>query len=84
MIPRRELSELLQQRLTAYMPAEKVEELIGDILGLEEGWEELDVAHRDMGYSMSVNCSDICWLADQVDRGAVFKLFRKKKAVSDR
>jgi hypothetical protein len=80
MIPRRELTELLQSRLTTYMPTEKVDELISAILGLEADWEELDVAHRDMGYSMSVNCPDICWLADQVDRGAVFKLYRKKKA----
>ncbi len=79
MIPRRELTELLQNRLRELLPHEKVEELISAIVELEEGWEEFDLTHRDMGYSVSAVCPDICWLAEQVDRGASFKLYRKKK-----
>ncbi len=80
MIPRSDLTELLQKRLQEYMPKQKLQELITDILALEEGWEELEVSHRDMGYSMSVNCPDICFLADQIDQGSIIKLFRKRKA----
>lgn len=79
MIPRKELEELLQGRLQGSLPQKKVDELIDEIQGLEAGWEEVDIAHRDMGYSMSVLCPDICWLADQLYHGAVIKIFRKKK-----
>ena len=78
-IPRKELVTLIQDRLKGALPQEKVDELAGDILSLEGEWEEMDISHEDMGYSVSVNCQDICWLADQVDHGAVFKLYRKKK-----
>ena len=79
MIPRNELVSLLQRRLNGVVPQEKLDQLVADILGLEDGWEEMSISHRDMGYSMSVNCPDICWLADQIEQGAVIKLFRKKK-----
>jgi hypothetical protein len=79
MIPRKELTDLLQGRLKGVVPRDKVDELVSAILGLEGGWEEMNISHKDMGYSMSVNCPDICWLADQVDQGAVIKLYRKKK-----
>ncbi len=80
MIPRKELMDLLQERLKGAIPEEKVNALVSDILELEGGWEEMNVSHQDMGYSMSVSCTDICWLADQVDHGAVIKLYRKKKS----
>ncbi len=80
MIPRKELTELLKGRLQSIVPEEKVKQLVNDILELEGGWEEMNISHQDMGYSMSVNCPDICWLADQVDHGAVIKLYRKKKS----
>ncbi len=79
MIPREDLKKLLQDRLIDVLPMERVERLVSDIIDLEGGWEELNIPHRDMGYSVSVNCSDICWLADQIDRGAVIKLYRKLK-----
>ena len=79
MIPRKELTNLLQNRLRGVVPQGKMDQLVGDILALEGGWEEMNISHQDMGYSMSVNCPDICWLAAQVDQGAVIKLYRKKK-----
>ena len=80
MIPRTELADLLQKRLGNYLTKEKLDELTAEILNLEAGWEEVDVSHKEMGYSMSINCSDICWLADQVDRGQVIRMYRKKPA----
>ena len=79
MIPRKELLNLLRNRLQSVVPQEKVDQLARDILALEGGWEEMDISHRDRAYSMSVNYPDICWLADQVDQGAAIKLYRKKK-----
>lgn len=80
MMPSKELLELLQGRLHDRLAPAEIEKLAADILTLEGGWEEVNVAFSDMGYSVSVGCADICWLADQVDRGGVFKIYRKKSA----
>lgn len=78
MLSDKELTELLQNRLRNHLTPAEIEKLVADILALENGWEEVGIAPSDMGYSVSVGCADICWLADQVDRGAVFKIYRKK------
>jgi len=79
MISRVELTKLLQDRLSKSVPQHQIDELVSEILGLEVGWEEMDIPHGDMGYSTSNMCSEICWLSDQVDRGSQFKLYRRKK-----
>jgi hypothetical protein len=79
MVPRRELQELLQNRLKAVLAQQEFRDLLTEIDRLEDDWEEMNVAHREMGYSMSVNCPDICWLADQVYNGAKIKLYRRRK-----
>jgi hypothetical protein len=79
MIPRNELAELLRNRLQEHLPQDKIDQLVGDILSLESEWEEMNVPHRDMGYTQSDLCSSICWLADQTEHGAVIKFQRKKK-----
>jgi hypothetical protein len=81
MLPRRELNELLEQRLRGLVPGETIAQLADEIAGLETEWEEVEVTHRDMGYSVADRCSDICWLAEQIDRGAVMKFYRKKKSL---
>lgn len=82
MIPRKELTDLLESRLQGVLPRQSLDGLIEEVLSLEKGWEELQVSHRDMGYSMSVLCTDICWLAEQIEKGAVIKMFRKKPAAA--
>ena len=79
MIPQEELAELLRKRLQDVLSRHRIDELVGEILGLESGWEEMDIPHSDMGYSVSASCPDICWLAEQIDRGSIIKLYRKKK-----
>ena len=79
MIPIRELQELLQSRLEGILPQQAFHSLMTEIERLEDDWEEMNVAHREMGYSMSVNCPDICWLADQVYSGGQIKFYRRKK-----
>ncbi len=77
MIPRDELQRLLRQRLP-HLPDREIGEIAGQIQSLEQGWEEVAVPHSDLGYSLSENCSEICWLASEVARGAQIRLFRKK------
>lgn len=79
MIPQNELEELLRNRLKDSITPQQIELLLGDVTKLSNEWEEMDVTHKEMGYSMSVNCPDICWLADQVYQGARIRMFRKKK-----
>ena len=79
MIPRDELTSLLRARLEKLLSRQEIDELAAQILAVENEWEEIDVPHRDMGYSMSDLCSSICWLANQSEQGAVIKFQRKKK-----
>lgn len=78
MIPHHELTELLRSKLGNEIPPDRIERIAADIAALEDTWEEVPITHSDMGYSVAVGCADICWLADQIDHGAVFKIFRKK------
>ena len=79
MIPEKELEELLQSRLQGSISPTQIQSLLLDIRKLGNEWEEVNVAHKEMGYSMSVNCPDICWLADQIYQGEVIRMFRRKK-----
>ena len=79
MIPRIQLEHLLEEKLKDHLPPQELTGLMAELSHLDDEWEEVDVSHREMGYSLSVNCPDICWLADQVYQGEQFKLYRKKK-----
>jgi len=79
MLAREELAKLLHDRLGGAVPERKIDEIVGEVLALESGWEEMQIGHGDMGYSVSANCSEICWLAEQIDRGSTIKMYRKKK-----
>ncbi len=78
MIAREELTQLLQKRLQDCVSAERIETIVRDIQELDQGWEEMSVRPQDMGYSTSLDCSSICWLASQIEQGAVLKIYRKK------
>jgi len=79
MIPQKRLQELLEKRLKGLVPEDQIEVLLSEIENLSDDWEEMGVSHQQMGYSLSLNCPDICWLADQVDKGEVIRIFRRKK-----
>jgi hypothetical protein len=55
-----------------------VESAAGDIADLPEEWEEVTSKEEELGYHYSPKCVEICYLADQVDTGAQFRLFRKR------
>lgn len=50
------------------------------IAALSEEWEEVTSKEGELGYHYSPKCVEICYLADQVDCGAQFRLFRKRRA----
>jgi hypothetical protein len=51
------------------------------IVGLDDEWEEVSHREDELGYHYSAQCSDICYLAQQAERGDSFRLFRRKGPV---
>lgn len=54
------------------------------IVGLNqtlEGWEEVTDREDELGYHYSAMCSDICYLAQQAERGDTFRLFRQRASM---
>ena len=49
------------------------------LAGLDEEWDEVTSKEEQLGYHYCADCVDICYLADQVDRGRTFRLFRKRR-----
>jgi hypothetical protein len=47
------------------------------IVGLDEEWEDVTDRSDELGLHYSASCSDICDLAQQVERGDSFRLFRR-------
>jgi len=48
------------------------------IVGLGEEWEEVTDREEELGYHYSAHCGDICYLAQQAERGDSFRLFRRR------
>jgi hypothetical protein len=48
------------------------------IVGLGEEWEEVTDKEEELGYHYSPQCGDICYLAQQAERGDSFRLFRRR------
>jgi hypothetical protein len=49
------------------------------IVGLEDEWEDVSDRLDEFGYNFSAGCSDICYMAQQVERGDRFRVFRRRK-----
>jgi hypothetical protein len=48
------------------------------IVGLDDEWEDVTGHEPEFGYHASVQCADICYIADQVQQGIQFRLFRRR------
>ena len=48
------------------------------IMGLDDEWEEITDKEQDLGFHFSVQCSDICYLAREVQQGSEFRLLRRR------
>jgi len=49
------------------------------IVGLEDEWEDVTGHEPEFGYHFSVQCSGICYLAEQAQQGAQFRFFRRRE-----
>jgi hypothetical protein len=61
-------------------PQDDVDGAANAIVALPDEWEEVTSKEEELGYHYSPKCVEICYLADQVDCGAQFRLFRKRRA----
>jgi hypothetical protein len=76
--------EIVLAVLTRRFPgstAEQVAAAANAIVGLDDEWEEVTDRQDEFGYNFSPQCSDICFLAQQVERGDQFRIFRRRKSV---
>ena len=77
MVDRERVLTVLTRRFPEATPAQ-IAATANAIVGLDEDWEEVTSRERELGYHSSPRCSRICFLAQQVDLGDTFRLFRRR------
>lgn len=83
MVDREKVLAVLAKRFPGAMP-DQMAAAANAIVGLDDEWEEVTAHEEQLGYHVSPNCTDICYLAQQVERGDVFRLFRRRALTKPR
>ena len=52
------------------------------IVGLDDEWDDVTDRESEFGYHFSVQCGEICYLAEQAQQGGQFRLFRRRASVA--
>jgi hypothetical protein len=81
MIDREKVLAVLHKRFPGSTPEERAA-AANAIVGLGDEWMDVSSREPELGYHFSVQCSEICFLADQVQQGAQFRLLMKRPAES--
>jgi hypothetical protein len=79
MVDREKVLAVLAKRFPG-ATADQMAAAANAIVGLDDEWEEVTDRDDQLGYHVSASCTDICYLAQQVERGDIFRLFRKRAA----
>lgn len=77
MIDREKVLAVLQKRFPG-SAADQLAAAANAIVGLEDDWVDVTSREAELGYHFSVQCSEICFLADEVQQGAQVRVFMKK------
>lgn len=77
MIDREKVLAVLRKRFPGSAP-EQVAAAANAIVGLDDEWEDVSSREPELGYHFSVQCGEICYLADQVQQGAQFRVFVRR------
>jgi hypothetical protein len=67
--------------LSNHFPAVSDRELIAaanEVIELPDEWEDVSDREDELGYHYWAQCSDLCYLAQQAERGDEFKIFRRR------
>ena len=78
MVDREKVLTVLTRRFPG-ANAEQVAAAANAIVGLDDEWEDISDRDDEMGYHFSAQCSDICYLAREVEDGTEFRLFRRRE-----
>jgi len=78
MVDREKVLAVLTRRFPGSRP-DQLAAAANAIVGLDDEWEDISDRDDEMGYHFSAQCSDICYLAQQVERGDQFRIFRRRK-----
>jgi len=79
MVDREKVLAVLTRRFAGARP-EQLAAAANAIVGLDDESEEVTDREEQFGYNFSPQCSDICYLAQQVERGDQFRVFRRRKS----
>lgn len=77
MIDREKVLAVLQKRFPG-SASDQVAAAANAIVGLEDEWEDVTEREPELGYHFSVQCGEICYLADQVRQGAELRVFVRR------
>lgn len=77
MIDREKVLAVLRKRFPGATP-DQLAAAANAIVGLEDEWEDVTGHEPEFGYHVSVQCAEICYLAEQVRQGMMFRVFRRR------
>jgi hypothetical protein len=77
MVDREKVLAVLRKRFPGAKP-DQMAAAANAIVGLDDEWEDVSAREEELGYHVSAACTDICYIAQQVERGDSFRLFRKR------
>jgi hypothetical protein len=80
MVDREKVLAVLMRRFPGAQP-DQFAAAANAIVGLEEEWEDVTSREDQLGYHYSPNCTDICYLAQQAERGDAFRIFRRRASL---
>ena len=79
MIDREKVLAVLSRRFPGSTP-DQFAAAANAIVGLDDEWEDVTGHESELGYNFSVQCGEICYLAEQTQLGAQFRIFRRRDA----
>jgi hypothetical protein len=79
MVDREKVLAVLHKRFPG-ATADQVAAAANAIVGLEDEWEDVTAHEPEFGYHFSVQCNEICYLAEQAQRAGQFRVFRRRPA----
>lgn len=77
MVDRQKLETVLSRRFPG-ATHDQIAAAANAIMGLGDEWEEICGEPQEFGYSVSVQCADICSLAREAEAGTEFRLLRRR------